>query len=109
MNFKTIKNGSSVTLKLLEKRLDSSISPELKGEFLILCKPTLKELTVDLSEVDFCDSSGLSALLIAERKMRENGGKVKLAGVNKKVLNLLKITHLDHAFDIQSSASKVSK
>lgn len=101
MKFETKQNGSSITFKLKEKRLDSTISPELKGEFLLLCKPRFKELRIDLSDVEFCDSSGLSALLIAERKMRENGGKVKLVGVQKRVLNLIKITHLDLAFEIE--------
>ena len=71
-----------------------------KENFLVLCKPQLKELVIDLSNVEFCDSSGLSALLIAERKMRENGGTVKLVGVHKKVLSLIKISHLDRAFQI---------
>lgn len=70
MKFETHKNGSSVTLTLKERKLDSSVSPELKGEFLILCKPKLETLIVDLGEVEFCDSSGLSALLIADRKMK---------------------------------------
>jgi len=103
MTFETIRNGASVTLKLKGKRLDSTVSPELKGEFLILCKPKLENLVVDLSEVDFCDSSGLSALLIAERKMKEHGGKVRLVNVHKKVSSLLKISMLDRVFDVQES------
>ena len=103
MQFETHKNGSSVTLKLMERKLDSSVSSELKGEFLILCKPKLETLIVDLSDVEFCDSSGLSALLIADRKMKEHGGKVKLINVHKKVSGLLKISMLDRVFDIQES------
>ncbi len=103
MNFETQRNGASVTLKLKGKRLDSSVSPELKGEFLILCKPKLESLVIDLADVDFCDSSGLSALLIADRKMKEHGGKVKLVNVHKKVSSLLKISMLDRVFDIQES------
>jgi anti-sigma B factor antagonist len=104
MNFETIKNGASVTLKLKEKKLDAAVSSELKGEFLILCKPKLETLVVDLADVDFCDSSGLSALLIAERKMKEHGGKVKLINVHKKVSGLLKISMLDRVFDIKETA-----
>ena len=103
MNFETHKNGASVTLKLKEKKLDSAVSPELKGEFLILCKPKLESLIVDLADVDFCDSSGLSALLIADRKMKEHGGKVKLINVHKKVSGLLKISMLDRVFDINEA------
>jgi anti-sigma B factor antagonist len=103
MNFDVRKNGNSVTLKLNERKLDSSVSPELKGEFLILCKPKVETLYVDLGTVDFCDSSGLSALLIADRKMKEHGGKVVLQNVHKKVVSLIKISMLDRLFEIHES------
>ena len=109
MQFETKKNGAATILRIRQRKLDASISPELKGEFLVLCKPQLKELVIDLSDVDFCDSSGLSALLIAERKMREHGGAVKLVGVNKKVLTLIKISHLDRAFQIYDTMAKATK
>ena len=109
MQFETKKNGAATILRIRQRKLDASISPELKGEFLVLCKPQLKELVIDLTDVDFCDSSGLSALLIAERKMREHGGTVKLVGVHKKVLTLIKISHLDRAFQIYDSLAKATK
>jgi anti-sigma B factor antagonist len=64
----------------------------------------VETLIVDLGEVEFCDSSGLSALLIADRKMREHGGKVRLINVHKKVASILKISMLDRAFDIRENA-----
>jgi anti-anti-sigma factor len=109
MRFDTKKNGIATILKIHERKLDATISPELKGEFLIICKPKLKELIIDLSDVEFCDSSGLSALLIAERKMRENGGMVKLIGVHKKVLSLIKISHLDRTFQMYDTLAKATK
>ncbi len=109
MRFETKKNGVATILKIHERKLDATISPELKGEFLVICKPKLKELIIDLTEVEFCDSSGLSALLIAERKMRENGGAVKLVGVQKKVLALIKISHLDRTFQMYDTLAKATK
>lgn len=106
MKFDVTHNGASTTLKLKEKKLDSSIAPELKGEFLLICKPKVDTLVVDLADVEFCDSSGLSALLIAERKMKEHGGRVRLVHVHKKVTGLLKISMLDRLFDIQEAAVK---
>jgi anti-anti-sigma factor len=106
MKFEIKKNGTATVLKVRERKLDATISPELKGEFLILCNPKTKQLIVDLSDVEFCDSSGLSALLIAERKMRENGGVVKLVGLQKKVLSLIRISRLDRAFIIHDSLAK---
>lgn len=104
MKFEVKKSDESITLKLQERKLDSSISPELKGEFLIICKPNVQTLVVDLDEVEFCDSSGLSALLIADRKMKEHGGKVKLINVHKKVASLLKISMLDRVFEVQETS-----
>ena len=109
MKFDVTKNGTSAVLTLKERKLDVSVSPELKGEFILLCRPQLKSLVVDLSDVEFCDSSGLSALLIADRQMRQHGGEVKLVGVHKKVLSLLKISQLDKVFQIFDSVVKAQK
>jgi anti-anti-sigma factor len=106
MKFEVRNDGASITLKLKEKKLDSTIAPELKGEFLLICKPKIEKLVIDLAEVDFCDSSGLSALLIADRKMREHGGAVRLVHVHKKVSAILKISMLDRLFEIQESEVK---
>jgi anti-sigma B factor antagonist len=105
MKFDVEKNATSATLMLKEKKLDSTIAAELKGEFVLLCTPKLKTLTINLAEVEFCDSSGLSALLIAERKMKEHGGTVRLVHAHKKVLSLLKISMLDRLFQIDDSGS----
>jgi anti-anti-sigma factor len=106
MKFDVQVSGTAITLTVKEKKLDSAVAAELKGEFLILCTPKVKTLTVDLGEVEFCDSSGLSALLIADRKMKEHGGKVRLLNVQKKVLSLLKISMLDRVFEIENTPHK---
>ncbi|HVN47559.1 MAG TPA: STAS domain-containing protein [Bacteroidota bacterium] len=107
MKFVTKKNGTETILKLQGKKLDASIAPDLKGEILVLCKA--KKLIIDLTAVEFCDSSGLSALLLAERKMRETGGTVQLVGVQKKVLSLMKISHLDQTFHMFDTLAKAAK
>ncbi len=106
MKFDIHKDGMSTVFKLKERKLDSSISSELKGEFLLLCKPKVNQLVIDMADVEFCDSSGLSALLIADRKMKEHGGSVKLVNVHKKVGALLKISMLDRVFDVQETPAK---
>jgi anti-anti-sigma factor len=109
MKFDVTKNGTSAVLTVKERKLDVSVSPELKGEFILLCRPALKTLVIDLTAVEFCDSSGLSALLIADRQMRQHSGEIKLAGVHKKVLALLKISQLDKVFPIFDTVAKAQK
>lgn len=105
MKFEVEKNATSAKLVLKERKLDSTIAAQLKGEFVLLCTPKLKTLVVDLAEVEFCDSSGLSALLIAERKMKEHGGTVRLMHVHKKVMSLLKISMLDRLFQVDDAGA----
>ncbi len=101
MKFDVEKNGKATILTLRGKKLDASTTAELKAEFLILCKPKVtSKLIIDMAEVEFCDSSGLSALLIADRAMREHGGTVCLVHVHKKVLDLMKISQLDRIFSL---------
>lgn len=109
MKFDVQNDGASVTLTLHEKKLDSTIASELKGEFLILAKPKIDHLVIDLKDVEFCDSSGLSALLIAERKMKEHGGAVRLMNVNQKVMSILKISMLDRLFEFNEPAKATAK
>jgi anti-anti-sigma factor len=109
MKFDVQTSGTGLTLTVKEKKLDSAIAAELKGEFLILCTPKVKALRVVLTDVEFCDSSGLSALLIAERKMKEHGGTVHLINVHKKVLSLLKISMLDRLFTIEETSVKKAR
>lgn len=109
MKFEVHKDDATTTFTLKERKLDSSIAPELKGEFMIICKPKVGTLVIDLADVEFCDSSGLSALLIADRKMKEHGGKVRLLHVHKKVLTLIKISMLDRVFEIEEPAARTVK
>lgn len=100
MNFEVREDNGILIFTLYEKRLDANLAAALKGEFLIICTSAVKELVLDLSSVEFCDSSGLSSLLFAERQMRENGGRVKLAGLTNNVASLIKISQLDRVFSI---------
>jgi anti-anti-sigma factor len=106
MKFEIQKDDTTTIVTLKERKLDSSIASELKGEFLLICKPAVETLVLNLADVEFCDSSGLSALLIAERKMKEHGGRVRLTHVHKKVLSLLKISMLDRVFEIEEAATR---
>jgi anti-sigma B factor antagonist len=110
MKFDVKKDGKITVLTIKDKKLDSSISPELKAEFLILCKPkNCSVMIVDMKAVEFCDSSGLSALLIAHRSMNEHEGEVRFANVNKSVLNLIKISQLDRLFNVYKTLKDAVK
>lgn len=109
MNFEISKRNSYIIFKLRERKLGVEISAELKAEFLVICKPDVKSIIIDLSEVEICDSSGLSALLLCERRMREHGGDVKLVGVSESILKLIKLARIDHLFKFFDTVDEAFK
>ncbi len=66
-------------------------------------------LILDLSKVDYADSSGLGALLYVDGVAREAGSQLRLAGVTRRLLELLEMTHTDKELtldrDVASSLS----
>jgi anti-anti-sigma factor len=101
MNFETKRINDITVFKLNEKRLDTNISGLLKGEFTLLLKVEgTNKLIIDLSEVESCDSSGLSALLVANRTLNSTNGSIRLVSPSEKVLTLIKITQLDRVLNI---------
>ncbi|MET8144252.1 STAS domain-containing protein [Sphaerisporangium sp. NPDC005288] len=60
-----------------------------------------RHLTVDASELAFCDSSGLWALLRAQRALAQVQGTMTLTGVHGVLRRVLEVTRLADAFTIQ--------
>ncbi|MFY9911269.1 MAG: STAS domain-containing protein [Candidatus Sulfotelmatobacter sp.] len=61
-----------------------------------------KRIVLNLADVNYMDSSGLGELVKAHTTVRNKGGELKLASVNKRVNDLLQLTHLSAVFDIHN-------
>jgi anti-anti-sigma factor len=107
MNYEIKKVDSILIFKLNEKKLDTNISGLVKGEFTLLLKVEgNKKLILDLSEVEACDSSGLSAILVANRILNSTGGSIRIAAPSEKVYSLIKITQLDRVLPVCDSVEQ---
>ena len=60
----------------------------------------LKNLVLNLGQVDFIDSTGLGALVMSSTSMRKAGGTVKLLNLNRRNIELLVMTKLATVFEI---------
>jgi anti-sigma B factor antagonist len=110
MNFETKRVGDVTIFKLLEKKLDTNISGLLKGEFTMILKVEgVNKLIIDLSSVESCDSSGLSAILVANRIISANEGQIRLAAPSEKVHTLINITQLDRVLHVSESVEQALK
>lgn len=109
MKFTVEHDDNIVIFTLKESRLDTTTAPEVKAEFLILCQPTIGALVIDLSRVEYADSSGLSALLLAYRQLRDHKVPVILVGVRETVRNLLRISQMEWLFEFAGSMDEAMK
>jgi anti-sigma B factor antagonist len=58
-----------------------------------------KSVVLDLSEVEFMNSSGLGMLIGGASTLKNAGGRLTLAGASEKILNLIRITKLSPVFE----------
>jgi anti-sigma B factor antagonist len=85
-------------------KLDGSItidsSPELRRVLLQMLKvPDSRRLTLDFSEVDYIDTSGLAVLIEALRSATQLGKRLQLGGLRERPRYLLESTGLLRLFD----------
>ncbi|HWB99776.1 MAG TPA: STAS domain-containing protein [Bryobacteraceae bacterium] len=59
-------------------------------------------VVLNLTEVDYIDSTGLGVLVVCATNLRKAGGGLRLVNVNKRQLELLVITKLATVFDLFS-------
>lgn len=106
MNFSITKEDRLAVFELRESKLDSLLAPDLKAELLILCQDEIDVLILDLAAVTFCDSSGLSAILLAERQLRERDGGVIVVDVHGRVRTLLELTKLNDLIPVVATMAE---
>lgn len=100
MNFEIDKKDNYAVVKVNAEKLDSQISPSLKSELVVLNADEFSNIIIDLAETRYCDSSGLSAILVANRLCKNSGGTFVLCGLQRSVSKLISISQLDTILNI---------
>jgi anti-sigma B factor antagonist len=80
--------------------IDILTSPRLHEALSALISEEPKTVLVDLANVTFIDSSGLTALVVAHRHLEDAGGELRLVSVPDSVGKLFEIAGLDQRFRI---------
>ena len=103
MEFKIDKFENHTLIKVLEEKLDTHIAPTLKSELVLVSGNGEKNIILDLGNCRYCDSSGLSAILVANRLCKNANGTFVLTGLNDAVERLITISQLDTVLNISNS------
>ncbi len=91
--------GDILVLTPMEKSIDASISGDFKGRMLEEINRGTKRMVLDLSHVDFLDSSALGAMVSALKALG-GAGSLAICGVREPVVNVFKLTRLDRVFHL---------
>ncbi len=94
MAFEILKKGNYTLVKVNSDRLDTNNAPDLKSELIVVNNGGEKNIVLDLGSVNYCDSSGLRAVLVANRLCEDAIGTFILCGLLPDVDNLVKISML---------------
>jgi anti-sigma B factor antagonist len=82
--------------------IDLYTAPRLQSELaaVIAGAAPASRVVVDMSGVEFCDSTGMNVLLSCLRQARERGGELELAAPRPAVRKILSVTGLDAVFTV---------
>lgn len=100
MKFSVDKTERYTIFKLNEENLNSIMAPDLKSEFVLLSNEGVRNLILDVSDVKYVDSSGLSAILTANRLWKDYGCFVLTGAAHPAVKKLIEISRLESILNI---------
>ncbi|MFF8102919.1 STAS domain-containing protein [Streptomyces sp. NPDC016640] len=87
--------------------LDYTNAQQLRRAAQACALPSAGFLTVDLGELAFCDSSGITALIAVRNHVVSAGGRMSLVAVPANTRRLLQMAGLDQVFDIHGGVGPV--
>jgi len=100
VSFNLRKDSKGVVVVGVDGQLIVGNRQELKQKVLEALEGGAKKFVIDFSRTGYIDSSGLGVLVSLSKKIREQGGDLRLAGLNEDLQTLFELTKLDTLFSI---------
>lgn len=98
-----VSKQSGVTVVDVDGQLIVGNRQELKQKVLEELEVGNRKFVIDFANTGYIDSSGLGVLVSLSKKIREQGGELRLAGLNEDLRTLFELTKLDTLFMIADS------
>ncbi len=108
--------SNSMNLKVTPRRVDDNTQAlDLEGEVDVYTAPLLRQeimdqvdsgvktLLVDLNKVEYLDSTGLGILIGGVKRLKEQGGSLRLIGPSARITRIFEITGLNKIFDVYAT------
>lgn len=104
MQVELLEENSVQRFKIVGE-IDAFTAPMLRERLATVEKITDMQAELDLSEVNYMDSTGLGVFVGFYKAVKANGGHVKIVGVNTRLKKLFDITGLGEVMDIEMEES----
>ncbi len=101
-----VKEDGYSIINIIVEKLDTNIAPALKSELVLIAGNGEKNIIMNLEECQYCDSSGLSAILIANRLCKNSNGTFVLTGLQTAVDRLITISQLNAVLNIKDTVEE---
>lgn len=101
MSFESHKYDNYTLIKFSTDKLDAIVAPDLKSELVLINKQGAKNIIIDIESVKYCDSSGLSAILVGHRLCKQSEGSFIVCGMQSGVEKLMSISQLDNVLNLR--------
>jgi len=105
MSFTMHRQGDVLVVDV-EGQLIVGNRQELKQKVLDELERGERKFLIDFSKTGYIDSSGLGVLVSLSKKIREQGGELRLANLNEDLKTLFELTKLDTLFQISDSRER---
>jgi anti-sigma B factor antagonist len=106
MAFNARKHPGGVVVVEVDGQLIVGNRQELKQKVLDALEAGSRKFLIDFTKTGYIDSSGLGVLVSLSKKIRDEGGDLRLAGLNDDLKTLFELTKLDTLFAITDSAAE---
>jgi anti-sigma B factor antagonist len=106
MAFNASKQPGGVVVVEVDGQLIVGNRQDLKQQVLDALAAGDRKFLIDFTKTGYIDSSGLGVLVSLSKKIRDEGGDLRLAGLNEDLRTLFELTKLDTLFAITDSASE---
>lgn len=83
--------------------VDATNAKDLRSAILAAIGTGTERLIVDMSDTEFCDSTGLNVLVRAHKRLEEAGGELLLVATEPTLLRIFKVTGMDTMFHLFAS------
>ena len=108
MNFETTQHTTYALITSQVEKLDASNASDLKDALHVLNKAGINSIIIDFSKTKYSDSTGLSAILLANRLCKDSNGKAVFMNLQPVVMKVISIAQLDKVLNIASNIEEAN-